>query len=471
MKKKLLFIFSFLLFLTSCHGTLVPKGEKVIVDNSFKMPEEFDETRQYEIKFWAKNDNDKNQQKTYEKAVEDFEKIYPNIKVNIKQYTDYKDINADVITALSNNTVPNICFTYPDYVASYKKGANVVYELDEFINDESYGLGGTKVKFNGPKKSDMVAKFLEEGIIDGKQYTMPFMRSSECLYFNKTYLVENGFEIPEVFTWDYIWEICDYAYKKSVADGIPEFYPFIYKSSDNMFIELCYQNNNPYTNDKGEALLFNDSNTSMLLSLSDKVNNKLYEIFDRVSYPGNWMNKGLCIFAVDSTAGATWMGSGAPNLDIKPEEVVQFETGVSIIPQVSKDNVKMISQGPSMCLFNSGDIQKDLASWLFMQFLLTNDIQISYAKSEGYVPVTTLATSSQEYKNYLNSEFEYDVKIAATKVVLDNISNTFVTPVFDGSSKSRAASAYLIKAVTSGRYTTKEKIEELYKKTKNLYSI
>ena len=44
------------------------------------------------------------------------------------------------------------------------------------------------------------------------------MRSSEALYVNKSYLEENGFSIPEVFTWEYIWEVSEYAKKKAEAE-------------------------------------------------------------------------------------------------------------------------------------------------------------------------------------------------------------------------------------------------------------
>lgn len=475
MKIKKLIISSFLvLSLVSCHGTLVPKNQVINIDNSFTMPEEFDENKIQEISFWTKNDSDKTQQKIYKDAASEFSKIYPNIKINIKQYTNYNDIHRDVVTALSNNTTPNICITYPDYVASYKTGKNVVYELDDLINDPNYGLGGSKVKFASPKKEEMITKFLDEGKIDDKYYTLPFMRSSECLYYNKTYLLENGFEIPEVFSWDYIWEICSYIHNKSAAEATSlgkkdEMIPFIYKSSDNMFINLCYQNSNPYTNEAGDILMFNDKNNKMLLDLYGHFQNKLYDLFATVSYPGNHMNKGNCIFAIDSTAGATWMGSSAPNLDIDRSEVVEFETGVSMIPQVDVNNPLMISQGPSMCLFNSGDSQKDLASWLFMQYLLTNDVQLKYAKTEGYVPVTKLAIESDEYNSYLNDANEYNVKIMATNVVLDNINNTFITPVFNGSSKCRSAATYLINSISGGDFGTKEKIDNLFKMAKDRY--
>ena len=75
----------------------------------------------------------------------------------------------------------------------------------------------------------------------------------------------------------------------------------------------------------------------------------------------------------------------------------------------------MISQGPSICLFNKEDPQEVLASWLFMQYMLTNAVQIPYAQTEGYVPVTTKAQNAPEYLDYLSrsgedNELYYSIK-------------------------------------------------------------
>ena len=113
----------------------------------------------------------------------------------------------------------------------------------------------------------------------------------------------------------------------------------------------------------------------------------------------------------------------------------------------------MISQGPSVCIFNKEDPQVVLASWLFTQYLISNDVQIAYSKTEGYVPVTLKAMESPEYQDYLarmgedNNE-HYDVKIKAAKLLIDNVQYTFVTPVFNGSTSLRDAAGQLIENVT-----------------------
>ena len=455
--------------LTGCH--------EAKEENVFVVPESFDETKQFELTFWAKNDTNKYQVAIYEKAVADFEALYPNIKVNIRFYTDYAKIYQDVITNIATETTPNVCISYPDHISTYLSGTDTVVSLGALYDDEKYGLGGSEVRFDSPKKDEMIKEFLDEGILDGGYYAIPFMRSTEALYINKDLVEKLGYEIPDVVTWDFIWEVSDKAAEKD-ADGVYKLngqkvmIPFIYKSTDNMMIQMLAQQNAGYADAYGNVRIFNNATKDILFAIRDHTKSGAFSTFKISSYPGNFLNAGQCLFAIDSTAGATWMGTEAPNLDIPEDQVVKFETVVRPIPQYNTNNPKMISQGPSVCIFNKEDPQVVLASWLFAQYLLTNDVQIAYSQTEGYVPVTNKAREAEEYKNYLassgdDSDTHYSVKIDATKLLLDHVEDTFTTPVFNGSTSLREASGEMIERVTKST-RRKETVDDAY--IEKLYS-
>ncbi len=449
--------------LVSCHGS---RGL-----DEFVMPSVFDESKNYEITFWAKNDTNKTQTEIYKKAISDFEEIYPNITVNLRLYTDYNKIYNDVITNISTGTTPNVCITYPDHIATYLTGTNVVVPLDDLMDNEKYGLGGSEVKFDSVEKDEIIPQFLNEGRINGLQYALPFMRSTEACYVNKTYVEKLGYTLPDTLTWDFIWEVSDAAAEKDengvyYVNGQNVMLPFIYKSTDNMMIQSLYQKNAGYTNSDGDILLFNDTTSEILADVKVHTETGAFSTFKISGYPANFLNAGQCIFAIDSTAGATWMGTDAPLSDISEESIVSFETVVMSVPQYDTSNPKMISQGPSVCIFNKQDSDEVLASWLFTQFLLTNDVQISYSETEGYVPVTSKAQSSDEYIDYLSRAGEdtnehYYVKIEAAKLLLDNIDNTFVTPVWNGSTSLRTAAGDLIESVVKS-VRRRETIDDAY---------
>jgi multiple sugar transport system substrate-binding protein len=291
--------------------------------------------------------------------------------------------------------------------------------------------------------------------------------------------------VPDVLTWDFIFEVSEKALEKNPdgtfkINGQKTMIPFIYKSTDNMMIEMLEQMGAQYTTADAKVLMFNETTKDILLDLVPHAQSRSFSTFGISSYPGNFLNAGQCIFAVDSTAGATWMGTDAPLSDISEENLVRFETAVRMIPQVDPDNPAMISQGPSVCMFNKGDPQEVLASWLFMQYLLTNEVQIAYSGTEGYVPVTSKAQESAEYQDYLSrggedNEHYYSVKLDAAKLLLDHTDDTFVTPVFNGSASLRNAAGQLIenttKSVRRSETVDDAYMEKLYADITSLYRL
>ena len=473
----LLVIFIFAILACGCHGK--KSGE------SFEMPTEFDDSKKIELSFWAKNDTNVTQSRIYEKAAEDFNRLYPNVKVNIRLYTDYGKIYNDVITNISTNTTPNICITYPDHIATYLTGSDTVVELDNLIDDPLYGLGGSEIKFDGPKSSEMITSFMNECMIGEHFYAVPFMRSTEACYVNKTYVEKMGYELPDMLTWDYVWEVSEAAMKMNsegnyVVNGQKTMIPFIYKSTDNMMISMLKQLNAGYSDSEGNIRIFNDETKKILYKIAKHAGDHSFSTFRISSYPGNFLNAGQCIFAIDSTAGASWMGADAPLSDISEESKARFETVVLPIPQYDTTNPQMISQGPSICIFNKLDPQVVLASWLFAQFLLVNETQIAYSQTEGYIPVTSKALESPEYQEYLSkagtdNDLYYDVKINAAKVLLENKENTFVTPVFNGSASLRDAAGQMIenaaKAARRGQEVDEKFMDSLFSDMVSLYHL
>ncbi len=479
MKKLFSFILlsALLLCLLGCHG------KKDV--NPVTVPTQFDENAKYEISFWAKNDTNVTQTEIYKKAIEDFTKLYSSITVNLRLYNDYGKIYNDVITNIATDTTPNVCITYPDHIATYLTGKDTVVPLDGLMDNEKYGLGGSALKFISPKKEEIIPKFLEEGKFSGKQYALPFMRSTEACYVNKTYVEALGFTLPDALTWDFIFEVSQKALEKDsdgnfLVNGQKVMIPFIYKSTDNMMIHQLYQRNIPYSDEDGSIHLFSDSTKNILLEVAPFAKSRAFSTFKISGYPANFLNAGQCIFAVDSTAGATWMGCDAPLIDISEDNLVRFETVVMPLPQYDIENPRMISQGPSVCLFNKEDKGEVMASWLFLQYLLTNEVQIAYSSTEGYVPVTSLAQNSETYKDYLNSsgkdnDMYYSIKLDASKLLLENTDKTFVTPVFNGSASLRNAAGQLIeetvKASRRGTKVDDSFIEKLFGDMKSLYRL
>ncbi len=454
-------------------------------DGHIDIPDSLDETGPIEIIFWAKNDSNRDQVAVYKQAIDDFQSLYPNVTVSLRLYTYYDRIHNDVMNNIYTNSTPNVCITYPDYIATYLTQKNVMLPLDDWMADPRFGLGGSEVRFDSPKQEEIAPEFLNECILDGKYYALPYMRSTEALYINKDLVEKLGYEVPDVLTWDFVWEVSEKAMEKDEdglfkVNGQKVMIPFIYKSTDNMMITMLKQLNAPYSTENGEILIFNDTTEGLLKEIYSHAKTRAFSTFAISSYPSNFLNAGQCIFAIDSTAGSTWMGGDAPMQDIAKEQVVMSTTLVRPVPQFDPEYPKMISQGPSICVFKKANAQETLAAWLFAQYLLVNKVQLAYAETEGYLPVTLKAQQSPEYQEYLsrkgeNNQKYYRIKIEASELLMKNIGNTFVTPVFDGSISLRAAAGQLVEKVTKGarrkEQMSDEYLKKLFKDVNSLYQL
>ena len=147
--------------------------------------------------------------------------------------------------------------------------------------------------------------------------------------------------------------------------------PVIYKSTDNMMIQLLRQTGGGYSTDDGEILLFNDTTREILRTVAEHAETGAFSTFKISSYPANFLNAGPVHLRhrfhrrrhLDGHRRApVWTSARTRSSTSAP--------GCTPVPQCrSRPDAQMISQGPSVCVFNKEDPQEVLASWLLAQFL------------------------------------------------------------------------------------------------------
>ena len=152
-------------------------------------------------------------------------------------------------------------FLYRNAEGETSLSANSIDDLnlDDLFADEKYGLGGTELAYDGPAREEVIPQFLNECSIDGHYYAVPYMRSTEACYVNKTYVENLGYTLPDVLTWDFIWEVSEAATVQNadgtyVVNGQNVLIPFIYKSTDNMMIQMLKQKHAGYSDENGNII-------------------------------------------------------------------------------------------------------------------------------------------------------------------------------------------------------------------------
>ena len=186
----------------------------------------------------------------------EFNKLYPNIHIEHEQVGNYDAVRDQIKTELTVGNQPNIAYCYPDHVALYNI-AKAVVTLDDLIASdiEVTRADGTKdiLGLTDAQIADFIEGYYNEGkqFGDGAMYTMPLSKSTEVLYYNKTFFDANGLTVPT--TWD---ELADVAAKIKAID--PESIPLGYDSEANWFITMCEQYKSPYTSATGDHYVFNN---------------------------------------------------------------------------------------------------------------------------------------------------------------------------------------------------------------------
>ena len=361
--------------------------------------------------------------------IEKFNELYPNITVQHEQAGSYDDVRDKIKTEITVGNQPNIAYCYPDHVALYNL-AKAPVTLDNLIADEELGLTEEQI-------ADFIEGYYNEGKAfgDDKMYTMPLSKSTEVLYYNKTFFEKHNLKVPT--TWEEMEETC-----KKIKELEPKSIPLGYDSESNWFITMCEQYGSPYTSATGDHFLFdNEKNHDFVKKFRDWYQ-KGYVTTEQISggYTSSLFTKadgeeGKSYMTIGSSAGASYQRPQKGSDGKYP-----FEVGITGVPQVDKANPKVISQGPSLCIFNKSNPQEVIASWLFVKFLTTNvDFQAEFSQTSGYMPVIKSVQKNENYKTYFLDKADGGDNITAlsVKVGFENEKAYYTSPAFNGSSVAR----------------------------------
>ena len=376
----------------------------------------------------------------------EFNKLYPNITVEHEQVGGYEDVRDQIKTELTVGNQPNIAYCYPDHVALYNV-AKAVVTLDDLIASEievTRADGGKEILgLTAEQKADFIEGYYNEGkeFGDGKMYTLPFSKSTEVLYYNKTFFTENNLQVPK--TWDELEALC--AQIKTID---PECIPLGYDSEDNWFITMCEQGGYDYTSATGEHYLFDNAENKAFVKRFREWYQKEYvttqEIYGAYTSGLFTATTGQRSYmSIGSSAGAKHQRPSANDKGEYP-----FEVGITTIPQVDANNPKVISQGPSICIFKDANPQEVVASWLFVKFLTTNvNFQAAFSDASGYVPVLKSVADHPTYKEKMELADGFDnIAYLSAKICMEQANAYYTSPAFNGSADARDEVGVLIQA-------------------------
>ncbi len=430
---------------------------------------------------------------------EQFEELYPNVTVNIiKNGNNYDELRENVINAIKGGQIPNIVQNYPDHVMEYIDN-NAVISLTPYIYHPVFGYDNS---VENKSFTDILLSYRHENsqyTTDGEYYSLPFNKSTEVMIYNKTIfdiLIEDEVIDHIPTTWQELFDISDdiMAIKDDVIDDITaklnasttlslhktaeeiqaikdNFVPITYDSPANAFITLTRQWGGQYTG-------INAQREGLILFDNDEVRSMLSYFFDHrdtdFTLPGKWglayasdaFKTGQTAVTFGSTGGARY---NTP--DIVNGEFV-FDFGVAPMPYNADmpENRTAIQQGTNMSITTAGTDQEKLASWLFLKYLTSAEVQLDFALKTGYSPVRTSVYDDPIYVLFRQGkdafgnplEGEMLMKSMAANAAAEQAQYLFYDQAFVGSSNARAEVEAAFERVILGSLegTTKEAIIE-----------
>ena len=389
--------------------------------------------------------------------VDSFKEIEPNVEIKLEDgwiSGNYDTIHSQTISDIQTGEYGDLVIAYPDHVVDYIDFGKAV-KLDDYMNNEEYG-------WTAAEKEDLVQAYVKEGQefpLPGT-YCLPFSKSTEAMFYNETrlfdselvqFLATKGITMNKAYIESLTWEelfgkLCpafkeyDAAHPESPLTVAKEssMNSYVgYDSDANLFITLSQQYGYGYTSvdEYGEAHLdYNNDNMKGLMKTFANASKEGYLRSPGVigkSYSSNYFKENNVLFSIGSTAG------------VKNQVADTFDVGVTRIPQAKDKAAKIISQGPSVCILDHNDKDRQLAAWLFYKHMTNTKNTASWAIEVGYLPVRASAYTSEAYIDYCSTEGK-DARSTELLTALNavysssTVDKVFTTPPFKGSSTARS---------------------------------
>ena len=344
-----------------------------------------------EITFWHAMGG--GQGEALEKLVADFESENPDVKVNLQHQGNYGDLNQILVATMQSPTdLPTITQAYPDWMLQFEE-ANLVTELTDMVNGE-----------NGIEDyEDILPGVREEIEQDGKIMALPFNKSTEVFWYNKTLFDELGLEVPT--NYEELAEVSKKIYEEKGIPGVG------FDSLPNYYATYLHNN--------GELALDQNLDVASAPSVEavEYYQNGIKEGYFRIAGTDQYMSGPFA----NEQVGA-YIGSNAGEVYVKDGVDGKFEYAAAPYPAESA-----IQQGTNIYMFDNADEAKKNAAFEFLKYLTSKDAQIKFALDTGYMPARTSAIEDSAYSGS-------DSAIAP--ILADATKNLYSRPLAPGSQQA-----------------------------------
>lgn len=311
-------------------------------------------------------------------VVDGFNASQDLITVQAQYIGAYKDVNEALVSAHAAGTgLPAVCVANTDYVASY--GAGGVFEnLDPYIAGTGYDV------------DDFSAGLLLSAQYDGKQVSLPFLHSTQVIYYNKTLADENNITVPT--------KIEDFrAFLEAGQAATNGGYGTVVPGWDQWYFETLYLN-------EGVDIITEDNTCDLdgeaALAVSQQIR--------------DWCDSGLAYLAVGTDAsatmrqqfydGKTFSVMHTSSLYNNYVDNCDFEVGMAWYPAATTGDMYSEVGGCVLGIPAGNDQATKNAAWQFLQYLCGKEVNMKWAEGTGYLPTRNSVLTTDEGVAFLEEK-------------------------------------------------------------------
>lgn len=302
-------------------------------------------------------------------VVDGFNASQDLITVKAEYIGALKDLNEKLVATHAAGTgLPAICTANTDYVASY--GAGGVFEnLDGYIAATGYDI------------EDFSAGLILSTQYEGKQVAMPFLHSTQVIYYNKTMADANGITVPT--------KIEDFPAFLEAGAAACGGYGTVVPGWDQWYFETLYLN-------EGVDIITADNTCDLNGEAAVGVTEMIKD----------WCDKGLAYFAVGTDASATMRQNFQ---DGKVFSVMhtssllnnyvsncEFEVGMAWYPAGTTGDKYSEVGGQVIGIPANNDQATKNAAWQFLQYCIGKETNMKWAMGTGYMPTRKSVLETDE---------------------------------------------------------------------------
>ncbi len=314
--------------------------------------------------------------------VTEFQKKYPLIKVEPVYIGKYEEINTQLIAAVASGNVPALCSANTSYPASYG-AAGICEILDPYIKASKFNI------------ADFGPGLIASTSYDGDQICLPYLISTQVMFYNKTKADAEGITMPKTFN-----DMEAFLKKATIfkKDGTTARYGTVFGGWDYWYYEMLYKNN-------GVELIRKNGTTDVNSKKSIEITTKIKE----------WIDKGYAYYAYGTSASNNmrqlfWDGGAfsvfhtSSLYDTYLQQVKgSFEVGMAWLPGGMDGKSFKSEVGGAAILIPAVASQKQKnAAWQFMMFMASPEMNLYWADKTGYFPTRQSVIGTNAYQEYLN---------------------------------------------------------------------